>query len=114
MTGDDEPLELRLARAARAEAEQLRKAAERDLEAVRYERGQIEHAKRLIEQTEAGIRKREEALRKAGEPDFVARMAAADKALADAQKLMRNYDKDKHAAMISLQQIDEHEKAAAA
>ena len=47
MTGDDETLELKLARAARQEAEQFKKAAEKDLGAVHYERGQIEPCQAL-------------------------------------------------------------------
>jgi hypothetical protein len=108
---DDGSLELRLARAAYAEAEQIKKAAERDLEAARYERGQIEHAKRTMEQLEASISRREEALRKAGEPEFIARVAAADKALAEAKALKADYDAAKHGAAIALQQINEREKA---
>jgi hypothetical protein len=47
VTGDDETLELKLARAAHQEAEQFKKAAEQDLAAVRYERGQIEPCQAL-------------------------------------------------------------------
>jgi hypothetical protein len=103
--------ELRLARAYRDEAEQIKKAAEQDLEAARYERGQAEHAKRVMEQLEASISKREQALKQAGEPEFLARVAAADKALADAKALMATYSNDKHAAAIYLRQCYEREAA---
>ena len=108
---DDEPLELRLARQAYAEAEQIKKAAEQDLEAARYERGQIEHTKRAMEQLDASIRRREEALRSAGEPEFLARMAAADKALAEAKALRADYDSAKHGAARALIAIGERERA---
>jgi hypothetical protein len=110
MTGDDESLELKLARQAYAEAAATKKAAEQDLEAARYERGQADRSLREIQTLEASIAKREQALKQAGEPAFLARMAAADKALADAKKLMADYDKEKHAAAISLNQINEREK----
>jgi hypothetical protein len=110
MSNDEPSLELKLARAAYAEAEQIKKAAERDLGAARYERGQIEHAKRTMEQLDASIRRREEALRKAGEPEFVARMAAADKALAEAKAIKADYDATKHGAARALVEINEREK----
>ena len=110
MSGDDEGLELKLARQAYAEAAATKKAAEQDLEAARYERGQADRSLREIQTLEASIAKREQALKQAGEPAFLARMAAADKALADAKKLMADYDKEKHAAAISLNQINEREK----
>jgi hypothetical protein len=109
MTGDDE-LTIE-ARRLRDEAAADRKAAAADREAAAVDRAQIEHRHREIMQTEAGIRKREEALRKAGEPEFLAREKAAHKALADAKILMASYDKEKHAAAISLNQINEREKA---
>jgi len=110
MTDEEPSLELKLARQAYAEAAATKKAAEQDLEAARYERGQADRSLREIQTLEASIAKREQALKQAGEPAFLARMAAADKALADAKKLMADYDKEKHAAAISLNQINEREK----
>ena len=110
MTGDDESLELKLARQAYAEAAATKKAAEQDLEAARYERGQADRSLREIQTLEASIAKREQALKQAGEPAFLARVAAADKALDDAKELMKAYDKDQHGARIALQQINEREK----
>jgi hypothetical protein len=103
--------ELITAQRLRDEAAELRKAAAADREAAAYDRGQIEHAKRIIEQTEKSITAREQALKQAGEPAFLARVAAADKALADAQELMSRYNKDWHAGVIAFQQINAREKA---
>jgi hypothetical protein len=64
-----------------------------------------------MEQLDASIRRREEALRQAGEPEFLARMAAADKALAEAKALKADYDAAKHGAARALIAIDERERA---
>jgi hypothetical protein len=109
---DDESLELKLARQARDEAEQHRKAAAADLEQARYERGQAEHAKRLIEQTERGIAERERWLAQHNEADLVAREQAVAAKFAEAQDLLARYDNDRHAAAIALQKINERELAA--
>ena len=111
MTDDHERLELKLAKAAYAEAEQIKKAAERDRAAAEYDRGQIEHAKRTMEQMELSIAARERKLKELGEDTLLAREKAADDKLTQAQELMRAYDRDRHAAMISLQHIDAREKA---
>jgi hypothetical protein len=110
MTGDDDSLELKLARAYRDEAEQHRKAAEQDLEAARYERGQAEHAKRAMEQLERSIAARERKLKELGEAEFVAREKAAADKLKQAQQLMKEYNAVRHGAMIALQQIDARER----
>jgi hypothetical protein len=110
MSGDDESLELKLARQAYAEAEQIKKAAEQDLEAARYDRGQADRSLREIQVLEASIAKREQALKQAGEPEFLARVAAADKALADAKALIASVDKERHAAAINMNQLIEHDK----
>ena len=102
--------ELRLARAYRDEAEQIKKAAEQDLEAARYERGQADRSLREIQVLEASIAKREQALKQAGEPAFLARIAAADKALAEARALKADYDAAKHGAARALVEINEREK----
>ena len=108
---DDGPLELKLARAAYAEAEQIKKAAEQDRAAAEYERGQVEHRHRKIMQIERGIAEREKRLVELGEAKPVAREKAADDKLKQAQQLMKAYDKDRHAAAIALTQINEREKA---
>jgi hypothetical protein len=106
----DDSTELRLARAYRDEAEQIKKAAEQDLEAARYERGQADRSLREIQVLEASIAKREQALKQAGEPEFLARLAAADKALAEAKALRADYDAAKHGAARALVEINEREK----
>jgi hypothetical protein len=111
MADDDIPLDLKLARAPRDEAEQYRQAAEKDLEAARYERGQIEHAKRFIEQTEKGVAERERRLAELNESELVARENAAAAKLKQAEELMAQYRADYHQAAISLNQIDAREKA---
>ena len=98
----------------RTEAEVLRKRAAEDCAAAEYERGQAEHRLRTVQATEAGISKREVALKAAGEPEFLARVAAADRALADARELMGRYDRDKHHAALALAAIDKREREAAA
>jgi hypothetical protein len=54
---------------------------------------------------------RERKLKELGEPALVAREKAADAKLKAAQELLASYDKDKHAAAISLNQINERERA---
>jgi hypothetical protein len=107
----DDSTELRLARAYRDEAEQIKKAAEQDRAAAEYDRGQAARDRREIAEIEKSVAKREQALKQAGEPEFLARLAAADKALADAKALMAQYNKDWHAGVIAYQQINEREKA---
>jgi hypothetical protein len=107
----DETLELKLARQAYAEAEWIKKAAEQDLEAARYERGQIEHAKRLMEQTEKSIAQREKWLKDNGEKAMRAREAAVEAKLAEVRERDARYDKDRHAAAIALREINKREKA---
>jgi hypothetical protein len=96
----------------RAEAAADRKAAEEALAKAEYERGQADHRRREIAEIEKSVAKREAALKAAGEPEFLARQAAAEKALADAQALMKQYNADWHAGAIAFQQINEREKAA--
>jgi hypothetical protein len=108
---DDPSLELRLARQAYAEAEKLKKAAEQDGTAAEYERGAAEHAKRLTEQAERGFAARERWLEQHDEARVRAIVAEADAKLKQAQELMKAYNADKHAAAISLNQINAREKA---
>ena len=111
MTGDDESLELKLARQAYAEADAMKKAAERDLEAARYERGQIEHAKRFIEQTEKSVAQREQRLTAGGIADLDRREREVAKDLAEIKALKADYDAAKHGAARALVEINEREKA---
>jgi hypothetical protein len=109
---DDEPsLELKLARAAYAEAEKIKKAAEQDRAAAEYDRGQAEHRLRTAEATLRAAEECKRWLEQHGEAEVRAIVAAADKALAEARELMKAYNADKHGAMISLQRIDAREKA---
>jgi hypothetical protein len=103
--------ELRLAKMYREEGDKLRERANADLEAARYERGQIEHAKHIMEQTERSIAARERWLEQHDEAKVRAIVAAADAKLAEAKDLMSRYDNDKHGAAIALQQINEREQA---
>jgi hypothetical protein len=108
MTGDDE---LKSAQRLRDEATELRRQAAVDLEKATYERGQAEHRLRTADATERSIAEREQRLTARGIADLDRREKAAAKALADAKALMASYDKEKHAAAISLNQINEREKA---
>jgi hypothetical protein len=103
--------ELRLARAYRDEAEQIKKAAEQDLEAARYERGQAEHAKRTAEDHHRAAAEDKQWLEQHDEAKVRAIVAAADAKLAEAKDLMSRYDADRHGAAIALQQINEREQA---
>src|SRR6516165_2860952 len=94
----------------RDEAAEDRKAAAADREAAAYDRGQAERSLREKQTIEASVAKREKALKQAGEPEFLARMAAADKALAEAKALKADYDAAKHGAARALVEINEREK----
>jgi len=108
---DDDSAELKLAKKIRAEAEQLKKSAPADLEAAKDEHARAARCLRDTQELEKNLARREEALRKAGEPDFVRREQEAAKALADAKALMAAYSNDKHAAAIYLRQCSEREAA---
>ena len=112
MTDENKPsLELKLARAAYAAAEEIKKAAEQDRAAAEYDRGQAERSLREIQVLEKSIAAREQKLRELGEDALVARERAAEAKLAEAQTLLAQYQADRHGAMISLQRIDAREKA---
>ena len=98
----------------RTEAEVLRKRTAEDRAAADYALGQAEHRLRTVQATEAGISKREAALKAAGEREFLAAQKDAADKLAQAQELMQAYDREKHHAAISLNQINEREKREAA
>ena len=108
---DTDSVELKLAKAIRTEAEQHHKAGDEAFAKAEYERGQIEHAKRLIEQTERGIAARERWLEQHDEAKVRAIVAGAEQKLAEAQELMKDYDKEKHAAAIYLRQRSERDAA---
>jgi hypothetical protein len=107
----DETLELKLARAAYAEAEKMKKAAEQSQAAAEYAQGQAERSLREIQVLEASIAKREQALKQAGEAEFVAREKAADAKLKEAQEVMKDYSAAKHGAARAIVEINEREKA---
>jgi len=112
MTGDDEPsLELKLARAAYAEAEKLKKAAEQDRAAAEYERGQADFRQRTAEDHNRAAGERVRWLEEHDEAKVRAIVAAADDKLKQAQELMASYDAAKHGAAIALVQINEREQA---
>jgi hypothetical protein len=112
MTDDVETLELKMAKAAYAAAEEMKKVAAQDRAAAEYERGQAEHAKRLMEQMERSIAARERKLKELGEPELVAREQAAAAKLAEAQSLLSEYSADRHAAARALHEINERERRA--
>ena len=111
MVDDNDTVELRLARAYRDEAEQIKKAAEQDLEAARYERGQAEHARRTAEDHNRAAAECKRWLEQHDEAKVRAIVAAADDKLKQAQELMASYDAAKHGAAIALVQINERERA---
>jgi len=111
MADDNDTVELRLARAYRDEAEQIKKAAEQDLEAARYERGQADFRQRTAEDHNRAAGERVRWLEEHDEAKVRALVAAAEQKLADAKALMADYDAARHGAMISLQRIDAREQA---
>jgi hypothetical protein len=111
MTSDDTPsLELKLARAAYAEAEKIKKAAEQDRAAAEYDRGQADHRLRTMEQLERSIAARERWLEQHDEVRVRALVTEAEAKLKQAADLMKAYDADRHGAAIALQQINAREK----
>ena len=100
----------------RAEAERLahqasvdRKAAAEVQANAEYMFGQADHRRREIAAIEQGISQRERRLTELNEGELVAREKAADDKLKQAQELMQAYDRDRHAAAISLNQINARE-----
>ena len=91
-------------------AEAVRKEARENFAAAEYERGQIEHSKREMQELEKIISRREAKLKELGEDEFLERERVAEDKLQQAQKLMQAYDRDKHAAALALQSIDAREK----
>ena len=117
---------LREARKLKADTDEARQAAEKDLETARYERGQAERAQRDTAQQAAAnnarageldAREKAIAAREAAhereaanwktnvndrEKDLETREAFAAKKLNDANKLMASYDEAKHKAALQL------------
>jgi hypothetical protein len=110
----DDSTELRLARAYRDEAEQIKKAAEQDFEAARYERGQADRSLREIQVLEKSIAAREQRLAQLNEADLVAREKAAEAKLKEAHEVMKDYSATRHGAARALVEINEREKREAA
>jgi hypothetical protein len=102
--------ELKTAQRLRDEAAELNAAADKKLAEADYKFGQADHRRREIAAIEKSIAERERALKQAGEPEFLARVAAADKALADAKALKADYNAVKHGAAQALVEINEREK----
>ena len=112
MTGADEPsLELKLAKAAYAAAEEMKKAAEQDRAAAEYERGQAAHALRTAADNERSTAERVRWLEQHGETEVRALVAAADAKLAEARSLLAQYSADRHGAARALIAINEREQA---
>ena len=111
MADDNDTVELRLARAYRDEAEQIKKAAEQDLEAARYERGQADRSLREIQVLEKSIARREQRLVELGEPKLIEREKAAEAKLKKAQAVMKDYNATRHGAARAIVEINAREKA---
>ena len=111
---DADSTELRLARAYRDEAEQIKKAAKQDRAAAEYDRGQAARSLAEIQELEKSIAAREQRLTERGIADLDRREKEVKEALAEIKTLTAAYSKDKHAAAIYLSQCAEREKAEAA
>jgi hypothetical protein len=98
MTNDS--TELRLARTYREEAEQIKKAAEQDLENARYERGQADHRLRTAEDNLRAAAECKRWLEQHDEAAVRAIVAAADDKLKQAEELMAQYRADYHRDLI--------------
>jgi hypothetical protein len=96
----------------RDEAFEFRAEADRKLAAADYALGQSEHRRREIADFEKSIVLREaRLLNELGEAQLLAREKAAEAKLAEAKELMADYDKQKHAAAININQLIEHDRA---
>ena len=107
MSGDDE---LKTAQRLRDEAAQFHAGAQKKLADAEYKLGQAEHRLENVAQLERSISERERKLKELGEPEFVAREQAAEAKLAEAKALMADFDRERHAAAINLNQLIEHDK----
>jgi hypothetical protein len=95
----------------RDEAAELNRVADIKLRDGNYALGQARHTQATVAQMERSISERERKLKELGEPEFLEREKAAAEKLKQAQELMQAYDRDRHAAAISLNQINAREKA---
>jgi hypothetical protein len=112
----DEPSYLELqqlkaeAQRLRDEATELNATADIKLRDGNYALGQARHRHKEISDMERSISERERKLKELGEPEFVAREQAAEAKLAEAKALMADFDRERHAAAINLNQLIEHDK----
>jgi hypothetical protein len=103
LASDDESLELKLAKAAYAEAEQIKKAAAQDRAAAEYALGQADHRLRATVELERGITERERRLKdELNEAALLARERALDEREKRIEELTALYDKDRHEALRAL------------
>jgi hypothetical protein len=94
----------------RDEASEFRAQADIRLRDANYNLGQARHSQANVAAMERSIAERERKLKELGEPELVAREQAADEKLKRAEELMADYDKEKHAAAINLNQSFERDK----
>ena len=113
---DDEHMtvELRLAKAIRAEGEQLKKSAAADLEAARDEHARAARCLRDTQELERNIAARERKLKELGEPEFGAREQAVEQKLAEAKALLAEFSTTKNEAYHAYIAIDRREREALA
>ena len=94
----------------RDEAAELNATADRKLRDGLYAKGQAEHRHREIADIQRSIAQREAKLVELGEAKFLERERVADEKLKQAQELMRDFDRERHAAAININQLIEHDK----
>jgi len=114
MADDNDSVELRLAKAYRDEAEQIKKAAEQDRAAAEYDRAQAARSLHEIQVLEKSIAQRERRLVELGEPKLIEREKAAEAKLKEAREVMKDYNATRHGAARALVEINEREKREAA
>jgi hypothetical protein len=95
-------------------ARQERAAAADDLESARYERSQADHRRREIGAIEQNVAQREKWLRENGEDVMRERERLADEKFKAAEELMRQYNRDRHQALLAVQRLEASEAAAKA
>ena len=94
----------------RDEAAELNATADRKLRDGNYALGQARHRHKEIADMERSISEREQKLKELGEAKFLEREQAAAIKLAEAKALMADFDRERHAAAINLNQLIEHDK----
>jgi hypothetical protein len=102
LASDDESLELKLAKAAYAEAEQIKKAAAADRAAAEYALGQADHRLRATVELERGIAERERRLKELDEDRLLAREQAVAEREAAVQARNAEWDQGKFEALRKL------------